>query len=138
MTILETEISAISLKFGIPIKKIKDTLKKSIETILEDKIPKKVFSLSFNDFEADYVLAKNNEEELLAIKKFLPSCSKANQTKLLFDLCPENELELRKQIIHDWILLCHDLSELREPKRLVEKNTPDSELAYKMYKKLFF
>ena len=83
-------------------------------------------------------MAKNEEQELMAIKKFLPSCRNANDTKLLFSLCPENKPELQKEIIHEWIVLCKDLSELREPKRLVEKDTPDSQLAYQKYKELFF
>lgn len=138
-TTLEKEILAISIKFNIPVQEIKDVLKKSIKTILHEKSLKKQESvLSFQDFEANYILAKNPEEELSVVKKFLPSCSNANDTKLLFNLCPENEFELKAQIIHEWILLCKDLAELREPKRLVEKNTPDAELAYQQYKKLFF
>lgn len=139
MNTVEKEILAISRQFKIPVKEIKEVLNKTEKEIIEQKKSKKnVDSISFDYFENEYVLAKNQEEELVIIKKFLPSCKKAADTKLLYDLCPENETGLKKQIIHNWIILCNDLSELREPKRLVEKNSADSELAYQRYKELFF
>lgn len=139
MNTLEKEILAISREFKIPVQEIKNVLNKTEKEIIDQKRNnEKIESMSFNYFENEYVLAKNAEEELAVIKKFLPSCKKAAHTKLLYDLCPEKETELKKQIVHNWIVLCEDLSELREPKRLVEKNSADSQLAYQRYKKLFF
>jgi hypothetical protein len=139
MTKLELEILAISSQFKISAAEIRGVLNESIEIIMEKKKLKKELALSsFDNFESEYVLAKNLKEEILVMKKFSSLCTKANDCKILFDLCPEEETGLRNKIIHEWIILSKDLSELREPKRLVEKNSPDSELAYQRYKKLFF
>ena len=138
MTKLELEILAISSQFKISANEIREALNESIEIILDKKNLKKELALSlFDNFEYEYVIAKNLKEEILVIKKFSLLCTKADNCKILFDLCPEKETGLRNKIIHEWIVLSKDLSELREPKRLVEKNSADSELAYQKYKKLF-
>lgn len=143
---LNEEIKALSEEFGIPIQKIRDLLEvgvpkkpKAEKTVLlkKDKTSDEIV-LNFGDFEECYVDAKNEEEEISAIRKFLHVCKTAKEAKSLYDLCPETEDELRDMIIHEWIVLSKDLDELLEPKGKVKKNTPDSELAFKQYMKFYF
>lgn len=144
--VLDEEITALSEEFRIPFQKIKDLL--DVSAIKRLKVEKKTLTkegktsiekvLNFEDFELHYVNAKNEKEEIKTIRKFLPACKTAKEAKSLYDLCPETEDKLSDMIIHEWILLAKNLSELLEPKSKVRKNTPDSSLALKKYLKFYF
>ncbi len=130
------EISAISKKFSISKEEIVKVLNMSLEDVIE-KYAQKAKLLDFNDFESEFVLSQK-EDEVAVIKKFLPSCANAKQAKTLFNLCPEEQDDLRKDIIHQWITVCSDLSEIREVKPLAQAGSADAKLAYDKYMKLYF
>lgn len=130
------EISAISKEFSIPKEEILRVLKMPLEEVIK-KYTSKNQDLDFNNFENEFVLS-SKEKEVAVIKKFLPACKNARQAKTLFNLCPPEQENLRNEIIHQWIVLCSDLSELREVKPLAPVGSEDAKLAYKRYMELYF
>ena len=88
-------------------------------------------------FEDEYILSKNQEEELKIIEKFIPSCRKVEEIKYLHNLCPISEKTLKDKIILTWVSLSNNLEEIREVKRLVKKGTIAGDLAYKKFIKFF-
>lgn len=150
-----TEIIIIGKAFNISIKKIEallgqasDSKKMRKKTAASDKSPMKKEretdkfenrqdSLDFSDFEEVYVNAKDQSEELAAIKKYLPACSEAKDPKLLYELCPEDEESLKNEIIFRWVELSKNLTDIREVKPLTKKGTPAGNLAYRKYLDFF-
>ncbi len=158
LTIRE-EIAIISRSFNIPIEEIekilkeplknnlrvlKNSKKRSVLIVETEKTAKQLVhdepadnQRDFTDFEKFYVEAVNSAEEINTIKKFLTACREAKHTKMLYELCPENENKLREEILSLWVNLADNYADLREVKLLTAKGSRAGEIAYRKYLKFF-
>lgn len=144
----EEEIDAISQAFNVSPQKIKEIInpkkkknykqkpqKPKEEVLIQKK--EDLNHVSFDLFEDEYILSKNQEEELKIIEKYIPSCRKVEEIKYLHNLCPISEKTLKDKIVLTWVSLANNLEEIREVKRLVNKGTIADDLAYKKFIKFF-
>jgi hypothetical protein len=147
----QEEILLISQTFGIPIDKIQAVLLKNDNPPKKTKDPKKAIPkkidnsesltpqmeiLNFNDFDDFYINAKNREEEITVIRKFIPACILPIQAKTLFQACADNQT-LKEEIILRWVIISKNLPDLLEVKSLTTKGTPAGDLAYRKYIQFF-
>lgn len=126
------KIQAVLLKKDDPPKRIK-TSKTAIPKGTVDTAPPPLEEiLNFNDFEEFYINARNQEEEIEAIRKFIPACLTPKQAKALFQVCPDDQT-LKDEIILQWVKVTSDMSDLSEVKPLTTKGSPAGDLAYRKY-----
>ncbi len=147
----EEEITAISKAFKVSPQKIKEIInpkkpKKNKASTSRPKINQeksdnpsknKADFFSFNSFEDEYILSKNEKEELKVIEKYIPVCTNIKDIKLLYNLCPPTNKELRDKILLFWVNLVNNLEEIRELRALTTKGTRAADIAYEKFIKFF-
>jgi hypothetical protein len=132
----DAEILAISKAFKIPVARIEDALRQEAapkKKAKKEPTGNKIIPLKFSDFEEEYINAHDSDEEIAAIKKFVTVCVNTKQAKYLYELCPENQVPLKNDILYKWVEVSQSMADIREVKPLTEKGTPAGDLAYRKY-----